>query len=105
MRVYKIILTAALLAAVSCGQRPAAVVENVDVFTSVGDNGFMVDALEVTVQDARSLKGLTAADFDLVNNVAGGFVDPATGEAPADYADDGIVLSRKGKVLRIEAKP
>ena len=105
MRVYKILMTAALLAAVSCGQRPAAVVENVDVFTSVGDNGFMVDALEVTVQDARSLKGLTAADFDLVNNVAGGFVDPATGEAPTDYADDGISVIRKGKVLRIEARP
>ena len=105
MKLKLIFLTAALSAAVACGQRPAAVVENVDIFTSVGDNGFMVDALEVTVQDARSLKGITAADFDLVNNVAGGFIDPATGEAPADYADDGISVSRKGNVLRIEAKP
>ena len=70
-----------------------------------GRQRFHGGCLEVTVQDARSLKGLTPSDFDIINNVAGGFIDPVTGEAPAEYADDGISISRKGKVLRIEAKP
>ena len=104
MKRYLAILTAGLALATACGPGPAVVIDNVDAFTSVGDNGLMVDALEVTVQNARSLKGLKASDFDLVNNVPDGFIDPATGEAPAEYADDGITLTRKGKVLRIEAK-
>ena len=99
-----IILGVALLTA-ACGPRPSAQVEKVEICTEVGDYGMLVDAIEITVADARSLKGLTAQDFDLVNNVSGAFIDAATGKPSQPYEDDGIVVSRKGKVLRIEAKP
>ena len=101
----KNILIAAALVVAACGPRPAAEVEKVDLFTQVGDNGLLVDAIEITVSNPRSLKGLIAADFDLVNNVCGSFVDPETGEAPADYADDQISVTRNGNKLRIDAKP
>ena len=47
----------------------------------------MVDAIEVTISDSRSIKGLTAEDFDLTNNMVGTFIDPDTGAAPEDYTD------------------
>ena len=99
-----LILGAALLAA-ACGPRPSAQVEKVDLHTAVGDYGMVVDAIEITVSNPRSLKGLKAEDFDLVNNVSGAFVDAATGQAPAEYTEDGIVLTVNKNVLRIEAKP
>ena len=98
------ILGAALLVA-ACGPRPSAVVQKVDLCTAVGDYGPEVRAIEITVSNPRSLKGLTAADFDLVNNVPPAMIDAATGQAPAEYEDDGIVLSVNKNVLRIEAKP
>ena len=97
-------LGAALLVA-ACGPKPSAQVEKVEICTEVGDYGMLVDAIEITVSNAASLRGLTAADFDLVNNTSGAFIDAATGKPAASYEDDGIVVSRKGKVLRIEAKP
>jgi predicted peptidase len=48
---------------------------------------------------------LKAEDFDLVNNVPAAFIDAATGQAPTEYEDDGIVLTVNKNVLRIEAKP
>ena len=98
------ILGAALLVA-ACGPRPSAEVQKVDLCTAVGDYGPEVHAIEITVSNPRSLKGLTAADFDLVNNVPPAMIDAVTGQAPAEYEDDGIVLSVKKNVLRIEAKP
>ena len=89
----------------SCCSRPATEVQKIDFYTSVGDNGMMVDAIEVTVSDSRSIKGLTAEDFDLTNNTVGTFIDPDTGAAPEDYTDDQIRVSRKKNVLRIEARP
>jgi len=97
-------LGAALLAA-ACGPRPSAQVEKVDLCTAVGDYGTQVQAIEITVSNSRSLKGLTAADFDLVNNVPPAMFDAVTGQAPAEYEDDGIVLTVNKNVLRIEAKP
>jgi len=98
------VLGAALLAA-ACGPRPSAQVEKVEICTEVGDYGLLVDAIEITVSNPRSIKGLTPADFDLVNNVSGAFVDAATGKPSLPYEDDGIRISHKGKVLRIEATP
>jgi len=95
---------AVVLAAVACS-RPQAEVDKIDLFTSVGDTGMLVDAVEITVANPASLRGLTAADFDITGNVSGSYIDPATGEAPTDYVDDGIVVTRKGNKLRIEAKP
>ena len=99
-----LILGAALLAA-ACGPRPSAQVEKVELCSVVGDYGLEADAIEITVSNPRSLKGLKAEDFDLVNNVPAAFIDAATGQAPVEYADDGIVLSVNKNVLRIEAKP
>ena len=98
------VIGVALLVA-ACGPRPSAQVEKVEICTEVGDYGLLVDAIEITVSNPRSLKGLTEADFDLVNNTSGAFVDAATGKMAEAYEDDGIVLSRKGNVLRVEAKP
>ena len=99
-----VFLGAALLAA-ACGPRPSAEVEKVSLCTAVGDYGQEVQAIEITVSNPRSLKGLTAADFDLVNNVPPAMIDAVTGQAPAEYEDDGIVLSLNRNVLRIEARP
>ena len=98
------VIGATLLVA-ACGPKPSAQVEKVEICTEVGDYGMLVDAIEITVTNAASLRGLTAADFDLINNTSGAFIDAATGKPAGEYEDDGIVLSRKGKVLRIEAKP
>ena len=98
------ILGAALLAA-ACGPRPSAQVEKVELCSVVGDYGLEADAIEITVSNPRSLKGLKAEDFDLVNNVPAAFIDAATGQAPTEYEDDGIVLTVNKNVLRIEAKP
>ena len=99
-----LVSTVAALSLFACA-RPQAEVSKVDLFTSVGDTGMLVDAIEITVSNPASLRGLTAADFDLTGNVGDGFIDPKTGAAPDDYADDGIVLTRKGGKLRIEATP
>ena len=99
-----LILGAALLAA-ACGPRPSAQVEKVDLCTAVGDYGPEVTAIEITVSNPRSLKGLTAADFDLVNNVPAAMIDAVTGQAPAEYEDDGIVLTVNKNVLHIDANP
>jgi predicted peptidase len=98
------ILGAALLAA-ACGPRPSAQVEKVSLCTAVGDYGPEVTGLEITVSNPRSLKGLTAADFDLVNNVPPAMIDAKTGQAPAEYEDDGIVVTVDKNVLRIAANP
>ena len=92
------------LTAIACG-RPQAIVERTDVYTHVGDISQLVDAVEFTVANPASLRGLTAADFDLSGNAAGGFIDVKTGQAPAEYAEDGLVLTRKGNKLRIDATP
>ena len=97
------IMGAALLLA-GCA-RPSAQVEKVEICTEVGDYGMLVDAIEITVSNPRSLKGLSAADFDITNNVSGAFVDAATGKPTEPYEDDEIVLTRSGNVLRVEAKP
>ena len=101
----KVMVIGAVMLAAACGPRPSAQVEKVEICTEVGDYGMLVDAIEITVANPRSIKGLTAADFDLINNTSGAFVDAATGKSPEAYEDDGIVVSRKDNVLRIEAKP
>ena len=102
-----IIAGIAALGLMSCGgAKEPAVVENVVAYTKVGDvGGLMVNAVEITVSNPKSLRGLKVEDFDITNNVADGFVDAATGGALEPYADDGIVLSRNKNTLRIESKP
>ena len=99
-----LLFTAVALTAIACA-RPQAIVERTDVYTHVGDVSLLVDAVEFTVANPASLRGLSAADFELTGNAAGGFIDVKTGQAPAEYAEDGLVLSRKGNRLRVEATP
>lgn len=73
--------------------------------TKVGDWGTLVESIDVTVKDASILTGLTAKDFDIVNNTYNTMYDPQTGEAVSDFKDDEITLSKKGNVLTITAKP
>ena len=98
-------LMGSLLLVTACGPRPQAEVEKVEICTEVGDFGMLVNAIEITVSNPRSIKGLTAADFDLVNNTPGGYMNPATGKVYDAYEDDGIVVSTNKNVLRIEATP
>jgi predicted peptidase len=102
-----IIAGIAALGLMSCGgAKEPAVVENVVAYTKVADvGGLMVNAVEITVSNPKSLRGLKAEDFDITNNVADGFVDAVTGAALEPYADDSIVVSRDKNTLRIEAKP
>ena len=103
--INRLFLIGASLLVAACGPRPMAEVEKVEIHTEVGDFGMLVNTIEITVSNPRSIKGLTAADFDLVNNVPGGFMNPATGKVYEEYEDDGIVVSTQNNVLRIEATP
>lgn len=107
MKFKTILFCAVAFLAASCGgSKEPAVVENIVAYTTVGDIGsLMVNAIEITVSNPKSLRGLTAEDFDLQNNGPDGFVDPTTGGALKAHEDDGIVVSRKKNVLRIETKP
>lgn len=103
----RVFICAALCAAVACNTvREPAAVESVVAYTRVGDvNNVMIDAIEIRVSNPRSIKHLTAEDFDLVGNIPDGFVDPATGDMLVEYADDGIVLTRDKATLHIKANP
>lgn len=117
MKIKSIIsLALAVATAVCASAQPAAPapapvvakgsqVQKVVANTSVDDWGLVITSLDVTVKDAKVLKKLKASDFDLKNNVAGTFYDPATGEAVKEYTNDGISISKKGNVLTITATP
>lgn len=107
MKLRTLLFCSAAFAVAACsGPKEPAVVENIVAHTKVGDIGsLMVNAIEITVSNSKALKGLTAEDFDLVNNAPDGFVDPTTGEGLKAHEDDGIVITKKKNVLRIEAKP
>lgn len=107
MRFKTLLYCASALILASCsGAKEPAIVENVVAYTKVGDVGsLLVEAIEITVSNPKSLKGITADDFDLVNNAPDGFVDPVTGESLKAYEDVGIVVTRRKNVLLIEAKP
>ena len=90
-----ILLCAAAFAMASCNsEKEAAIVENVVAFTEVGDTAMRVNAIEITVSNPKSLKGLTAEDFDLINNAPDGYVNPETGGAIEVFAEDGIVVMK-----------
>lgn len=82
-----------------------AAVEKVVTYTSVSDWGTVVNKIEVTVKNAKLLKKLTAADFDIKNNAVNTFYDVETGQPAAAYTDDKISISVSGNVLTINAKP
>ena len=108
MRIIKLFLLAGVACASllqSCRSAGPAQVEKVTALLSVGDEGMLVDGFEFTVSNPASLKGLKAEDFELVNNVPQGFVDPATGEACTEYAEDGIVLDRSRGTLTLRTRP
>lgn len=105
MRINGILLAGSACLLLSCGNPGPAQVENVTEILAVGDEGLVVKGIQITVANPASLKQLKAEDFDLVNNVAQGFVEPVTGGELQEYEDDGIVLSRSKGTLTIGAKP
>ena len=48
-------------------------------YQSVGDWGYMIDSIDITVPDKSVLKGLEAQDFGLTGNTYGTPYDPSTG--------------------------
>ncbi len=82
-----------------------AEVVKVVTHTKVGPWGTEVESIDVTVANKKVLKKLKAEDFDIINNTYNTMYDPATGESVKDFEDDGIVLTKKGNVLTITAKP
>ena len=105
MRINGILLAGSACLLLSCGNPGPAQVENVTEILAVGDEGLVVKGIQITVANPASLKQLKAEDFDLVNNVPQGFVEPVTGGELQEYEDDGIVLSRSKGTLTIGAKP
>jgi len=72
---------------------------------SVGEWGTYVNSIDVTVANKKLIKKVSAKDFDIINNTYNTMYDPQTGESVSDYKDDEIVLTKKGNVLTITAKP
>ena len=109
----RILLSLSLLAlgtAASAQDAPAVpakgkAVERVEIFTAVDDWGKVVKRMQVTVRDAKLLRSLTAADFDIQNNATNAFYDTETLQPSHPYADDGISIEKQGRLLTISAKP
>lgn len=80
-------------------------VEKVVANTAVGDWGTVVKSIDVTVTSKKAIKKIKASDFDIKNNAPNTMYDPATGDMVKPYTDDGITISKNGKVLTITAKP
>ncbi len=74
------------------------VLSDITAVTYVGDNGEMVEAFEVTVDDADKIEGLTADDISVTqsNN---------EGTETTDLAENGVSLSIDGNVVTIELEP
>lgn len=72
---------------------------------SVGEWGTYVNSIEITVTDKKLIRNIKASDFDIINNTYNTIYDPSTGEPVSEYKDDEIVLTKKGNVLTISAKP
>lgn len=106
-KVLSAILLVASVFIAACAQKPSdgKVIENVTAYTTVGDLGLNVYALDIKVNRPKVLKKLTAEDFDLVNNGYAGYCDPETQKQAEEYADDGISASVKKDVLHLQFKP
>lgn len=80
-------------------------IDKIVTHTSVGPWGTVVESIDVTVNNKKLLKKVSAKDFDIINNTYNTMYDPETGEAVSDFKNDEIVLTKKGNVLTISAKP
>lgn len=74
-------------------------------YQSVGDWGYMIDSIDITVPDKSVLKGLEAQDFELTGNTYGTPYDPSTGDFAQDYTDDDIQVSIDRNRLRVRFRP
>ena len=78
------------------------VIQQIVADTYVGDGGVMVKGFTVTVGDESVIAGLTAADFDIVNNVGSStYYDPETDAEWQPLADDGLAVSVEGSQLKL----
>lgn len=74
-------------------------------YLSVGDWGYMVDSIDITVPDRAIVKNLKASDFELTGNTYGTPYDPTTGEFAQDYADDEISVTVDRNRVRVRFRP
>jgi predicted peptidase len=74
-------------------------------YLSVGDWGYMVDSIDITVPDRATVKNLKASDFELTGNTYGTPYDPTTGEFAQDYADDEISVTVDRNRVRVRFRP
>jgi len=103
----KSLIAVSLLAlTASCAPKASGpVIEKIVANTAVDDWGTVVKSIDVTVNNKKVLKKLQASDFDIENNAANTFYDPATGQQVKPYENDEISLEKNGNVLTIIAKP
>ena len=85
-------------------QQDKTVIESITANTSVSDSQRAAESFEITVKDAAVLEGLTAEDFDILNNGTN-LIGTPEGEIGVRYEDDGIELSVEGNVLTMTVKP
>lgn len=78
---------------------------HITAITCVGDNGLEVRGFDIVVNDKAVLEGLSAKDFDIVNNTVTTYLDTATGKTPEDFADDEIEMQITGDTIRLRARP
>lgn len=92
--------------AVFAGESESSLIDKVTAYTRVGDGQREVLRLEATVTDPSVLAGLSASDFDIVNNVSTIPLDKETGAFVDDYEDDGLKVSVvNGGTLQFEMTP
>jgi len=80
-------------------------IEKIIANTRVGDQTMEICSFDITVNDAKVLKNITAEDFNLTGNGYTGYCDPQTFKPAEEYKNDGIKITKQGKKLHIEAKP
>lgn len=79
-------------------------VENVEITTRVGDVCQLVESIKLTAKSKKAIKGLKASDFDIVGNVGDGYFAKGGGQLQ-EFADDGIVMTKKGKTVTLTVTP
>lgn len=79
-------------------------VTGISANTYISDQGQMVDSFEINVDDIKKVEGIKAGDFDIINNYDGYPLNSKGELVKENYVDDGISLSIKGNIIKIDVK-
>lgn len=80
-------------------------VDYVTALTQVGDAAVEIYGFDIIVNDTSVLEGITASDFDILNNTVTNWIDPATGKSPEVFEDDEISIRVSGDTLMLRTRP